>query len=71
MKTRRAGRSKRRTLKRKHRGGVKETILLDDGSEFYGEIRKGKVSGVGTRTFTDGSVYEGPLMGSILTDKAN
>jgi hypothetical protein len=65
-KTRRANRTKRRTLKRQQRGGVKQTIELDDDSVVHGEIRKNKVKGVGTRTFKDGSVYEGHFNGFIL-----
>ena len=59
-KTKRAGRSKRRTLKRKQRGGMRK---LNDGSVVEGEIHKGKVKGLGKRTFEDGSVYEGPFNG--------
>ena len=61
-KTKRAGRSKRRTLKRKQRGGMRKLI---DGSVVEGEIHKGKVKGPGKRTFADGSVYEGPFDGFI------
>jgi hypothetical protein len=64
-KTKRAGRSKRRTLKRKQRGGVKETIPLDEDSVVEGDIRKNKVRGRGKRTFADGSVYEGHFDGFI------
>jgi hypothetical protein len=64
-KTKRAGRSKRRTLKRKQRGGVKQTIILNDGSVVEGNIRKNKVKGLGKRTFADGSVYDGPFDGFI------
>jgi hypothetical protein len=62
-KTKRAGRSKRRTLKRKHRGGA--TRKLHDGSVVEGDIHKGKVKGVGTLTSTDGSRYIGPFNGFI------
>lgn len=65
-KTRRANRTKRRTLKRQQRGGVKETIELNDGSVVHGDIHKNKVKGVGTRTFEDGSKYEGHFNGFIL-----
>lgn len=55
-KTKRAS-HKRRSLKRKKRGGIKRT--LDDGSVVEGDFRNGKVNGVGTRTFKNGSVYKG------------
>jgi hypothetical protein len=61
-KTKRAGRSKRRSLKRKQRGGVKKK--LDDDSVVEADvIRQNKVIGDGKRTYTDGSVYEGPFDG--------
>ena len=60
-KTKRAGRSKRRTLKRKQRGGEKK--ILSDGSVVEGDIRNRKMRGPGKRTFKDGSVYEGTFDG--------
>lgn len=64
-KTKRASRNgfKRRSLKRKQRGG--KTRKLDDSSVVAGDIRKGKVNGVGTRTYANGSVYEGLFDGFI------
>jgi len=64
-KTKRASRNgfKRRSLKRKQRGG--KTRTLEDASIVEGTIKHGKVIGRGTRTFTDGSVYEGHFDGFI------
>lgn len=54
--------NKRRSLKRKQRGGVIKD--LKDGRVVEGEIRKNKVIGVGRLT-CDGSVYEGTFNGFI------
>jgi len=61
MKTKRAGLSKRRTLKRQQRGGGGKK--LTDGSVVSGEMntKKTKIKGLGKRVFEDGSVYEGPF----------
>jgi hypothetical protein len=68
MKTKRAGLSKRRTLKRKQRGGVVVSKTLADGSVVSGEMntKKTKISGSGKRVFEDGSVYEGPFNNGFI-----
>jgi hypothetical protein len=65
MKTKRAGLSKRRTLKRQQRGGGVVSKKLADGSVVSGEMntKKTKIKGRGKRIFVDGSEYEGHFNG--------